>query len=221
MDYLKTIKKLRETNKEFTPRGIFVFHMNQYQGWMNELKDACKWPPGCIAVDESGNQWKASGGNARDGAKEWLPRNWGGIREPSEGKALGRPKKAPDQQLSTKSFRLDPTTIKTLTSLTARLKVNQTEVIRMAVHNLGVEYELVEDARKDGNMHTELQKRVYRIKTTALMRAREHMSSVELIHWWEKFVQKTRKARNFEELDEEMQAQILKWESEPYKVIGT
>jgi hypothetical protein len=89
----------------------------------------------------------------------------------------------------------------------------------MAVHNLGVEYDLVEETQKDGE--TDLLKRVYVIKTTALMRAREHMSSVELIHWWERFVQKTKKARKFKELDQEMQAQILKWESDPYKVIGT
>lgn len=226
MDYLKAVKKVKvelkeATGDEFSPGGVFIFYMNEYQGWMNELKDAYKWIPGSIAVDESGNQWKAFGGNARDGAEEWAPRNWGGAREPSEGKALGRPKKALGQELSTKSFRLDPTTIKTLTSLTSRLKVSQTEVIRMAVHNLGVEYDFFDSAKKEYKMQTELQKRVYGIKTTALMRAREYMSSVELVHWWEKFLRITQKAQKFEKLDEETQAQILKWESDPYKVIGS
>lgn len=226
MDYLKAIEKIKAghkeaTGNEFSPGGVFVFHMNEYQGWMNELKDAYKWVPGSIAVDESGNQWKAFGGNAWEGAEEWTPRNWGGIREPSEGKTLGRPKKAPDQQLSTKSFRLDPTTIKTLTSLASHLKVSQTEVIRMAIHDLGAEYDLFEGGGKKSKMQTELQERVYRIKATALMRAREYMSSIELVHWWDEFLQKTGKAKRFEELDEKTQAQILKWESNPYKIVGS
>ena len=226
MDYLKAVEKAKAEHKDATgnalsPGGVFVFHMNEYQGWMNELKDPHKWVPGSVAVDESGNQWKAFGGNARNGAEKWIPRNWGGIREPSKGKTLGRPKKAPDQQLCTKSFRLDPTTTKTLTSLASHLKVSQTDVIRMAIHDLGAEYGLFESAGKESSMQTELQKRVYRIKATALMRAREHMSSVELVHWWEKFLQKTKKAQKFEALDEEIQAQILKWESNPYKVIGS
>lgn len=226
MDYLKAIKKAKaklkeKTGNEFSPGGLFVFYMNEYQGWVSELKDAYKWAPGCIAVDESGNQWKAFGGNTSDSAEKWIPRNWGGTRKPSEGKSLGRPKKAPGQQLSTKSFRLDPITIKTLSSLASQLKVGQTEVIRMAIHNLGVEYDLFESARKESKMQTELQERVYRIKSTALMRAREYMGSVELVNWWEKFLRNTRKANKFEELDEDIQAQILKWESDPYKVIGS
>ncbi len=226
MDYLKAVEKAKAERKQaigkaFSPGGVFVFHTNKYQGWMNELKDAFKWEPGSIAVDESGNQWKAFGGNARDGAEEWIPRNWGGTRKPSDGKTLGRPKKAPGQQLSTKSFRLDPTTVKTLASLASHLKVSQTEVIRMAIHDLGAEYDLFEGGGKESKMQTELQKRVYRIKATALMRAREHMSSVELVRWWEEFLRDTSKAKRFDDLDEAIQAQILKWESNPYKVIGS
>ena len=70
-------------------------------------------------------------------------------------------------------------------------------------------------------MPTQLHKRITRIKATALMRAREYMSSVELVFWWDKFLKNTSKAERFEELDEKIQAQILKWESNPYKVIGS
>lgn len=70
-------------------------------------------------------------------------------------------------------------------------------------------------------MTTELEKRVDAIKATALMRAREHMSSVELVNWWKAFLEKTCKVDKFEELDAKTQALIIEWESAPYKIIGT
>ncbi|MFH1155567.1 MAG: hypothetical protein V1793_17315 [Pseudomonadota bacterium] len=70
-------------------------------------------------------------------------------------------------------------------------------------------------------MTTELERRINNIKATALMRAREYMSSVELVHWWDSFLESTRKVTRFEELDEKTQAQILEWEAHPYKIIGS
>lgn len=69
-------------------------------------------------------------------------------------------------------------------------------------------------------MTTELQKRIEDIKATALMKAREYMSSVELVHWWKAFLEKTRMVDKFEELDEKTQALIIDWESNPYQIIG-
>lgn len=70
-------------------------------------------------------------------------------------------------------------------------------------------------------MQTELQQRISRIKTTALMRAREHMGPVELTNWWTTFKKNTNELKSFADLDETTQAQILEWEAHPYIIIGT
>jgi len=41
------------------------------------------------------------------------------------------------------------------------------------------------------------------------------------VRWLDEFLKNTSKAKEFEEHDEKIQAQILKWESDPYKVIGS
>lgn len=51
--------------------GVVVIYDGQVSGWMNELRDPQHWCPGCIAVDQDGNQWQAVGGNDYDGANEW------------------------------------------------------------------------------------------------------------------------------------------------------
>ena len=70
-------------------------------------------------------------------------------------------------------------------------------------------------------MSKELQRRIAAIKITALMRAREHMGSYEVINWWANLVRNTRNLTSFDELDEKTKGQILEWEAHPYKVIGT
>ncbi len=62
-------KKWREEN-EYTGGVVIVFN-GEVPGWMNELRDPQGWEPGCIAVDEQGNEWVAVGGNADDGAERW------------------------------------------------------------------------------------------------------------------------------------------------------
>ncbi|MCG8685101.1 MAG: hypothetical protein MI892_09520 [Desulfobacterales bacterium] len=70
-------------------------------------------------------------------------------------------------------------------------------------------------------MSIELHDRINRIKTTALMKARKYMGPVELVNWWTGFKKNTNRAERFDELDERIQAQIIEWESEPYKIIGS
>lgn len=53
--------------------GVVVFFDGELNGWMNQLRDPQTWRPGCIALDEQGNQWKSVGGNDYDGAREWVP----------------------------------------------------------------------------------------------------------------------------------------------------
>lgn len=70
-------------------------------------------------------------------------------------------------------------------------------------------------------IQTDLRKRIDRLKTTAMMEARERMGPVELVHWWTTFRQKALEKEKFEELDEKIQEQILEWEAYPYEIIGT
>lgn len=60
-------------NNDRLEGGVVVIFNNQACGWMNELRDPQSWEPGCIAIDELGNCWKALGGNAYDGAELWEP----------------------------------------------------------------------------------------------------------------------------------------------------
>jgi hypothetical protein len=56
-----------------TPKGGLIVFNNSGEacGWINELRDPEHWEPGCIAIDESGTRWKATGGNNYDGAESW------------------------------------------------------------------------------------------------------------------------------------------------------
>lgn len=53
--------------------GVVVVFAGQAAGWMNELRDPQNWEPGCIAVDEAGNTWTATGGEPQNGATRWMP----------------------------------------------------------------------------------------------------------------------------------------------------
>ncbi len=66
----KQAKKWREENESYQG-GVVVFYDNEIQGWVNCLRDPETWRPGCIAVDELGNEFVATGGNDQNGAKCW------------------------------------------------------------------------------------------------------------------------------------------------------
>jgi hypothetical protein len=53
--------------------GVVVLYGTDHAGWMNELRDPQHWTPGCVAVDDTGGQWLAQGGNAQSGAVRWVP----------------------------------------------------------------------------------------------------------------------------------------------------
>lgn len=63
--------KWREAEGYQGREGVVVIYRGEVQGWVNELRDPSHWAPGCIAVDETGACWEATGGNEYDGATEW------------------------------------------------------------------------------------------------------------------------------------------------------
>lgn len=75
MDDLGTALAWRAQNGYIGRGGVVVVFDTLAQGWVNELRNPETWRPGCIAVDESGNSWIAMGGNDRDGASTWMPRD--------------------------------------------------------------------------------------------------------------------------------------------------
>jgi hypothetical protein len=64
--------KIWKTSKKVKAEGgVVVFYDGEPCGWMNELRDADHWVPGCIAVDEAGNEWRTVGGDSQRGALRW------------------------------------------------------------------------------------------------------------------------------------------------------
>jgi hypothetical protein len=49
-----------------SPQGVV-------QGWCNALRDPDHWIAGCVAIDEAGKQWVATGGDTKNGAECWEP----------------------------------------------------------------------------------------------------------------------------------------------------
>lgn len=53
--------------------GVIVLFQDEVQSWVNELRDANDWQPGCVALDEDGRTWTAIGGDKQNGALMWSP----------------------------------------------------------------------------------------------------------------------------------------------------
>lgn len=53
--------------------GVVILYFDVPTAWCEVLPEARGWAPGCVAVDEEGRTWIASGGNENDGAREWQP----------------------------------------------------------------------------------------------------------------------------------------------------
>ena len=73
-----TFKSPYEQAEEFRIRhsligGVVVFHSGKAVSWVNELRNPESWEPGVIAMNSEGQCWRATGGDAINGAKEWQP----------------------------------------------------------------------------------------------------------------------------------------------------
>lgn len=75
MEDLQTALEWRVRRGYVGRGGVVVVFDGIAQGWVNALRDAEAWRPGCVAVDEMGCSWLATGGNDQDGASTWMPRD--------------------------------------------------------------------------------------------------------------------------------------------------
>lgn len=60
------------------------------------------------------------------------------------GKREGAGRKKSESKMSTQSFTLDKETIQTINELAEILKTSKSKVIRMAIHDIGVTYDIVD-----------------------------------------------------------------------------
>ncbi|KMQ75270.1 hypothetical protein [Marinobacter subterrani] len=51
--------------------GYVIFFKGKAVAWWRWLDHPSGWEPGCIALDDTGKQWVATGGNAYEGAMRW------------------------------------------------------------------------------------------------------------------------------------------------------
>lgn len=64
-------KTWREKHGYIGKGGVIVIFDGVVNSWVNELRNPEHWLPGCLAIDEDGNQWIAKGGGKRKGAESW------------------------------------------------------------------------------------------------------------------------------------------------------
>ena len=55
--------------------GVVVLFAGEVQSWVNELRNAEHWRPGCVAIDEGGKSWTTIAGTETNGALMWLPKD--------------------------------------------------------------------------------------------------------------------------------------------------
>lgn len=46
--------------------GVIIVYNNVAEAWVNQIRNAERWRPGCIAIDENGKTWTAVGGSEQD-----------------------------------------------------------------------------------------------------------------------------------------------------------
>lgn len=63
----------RQENGYANENGVIVISCGQVQGWVDRLRNPDHWQPGCIAVNEVGEVFIATGGNIDAGAECWEP----------------------------------------------------------------------------------------------------------------------------------------------------
>ncbi|WP_051958119.1 hypothetical protein [Desulfobacter vibrioformis] len=134
MNYMKEIEAEKAhrkecSGKEYAAGGVFIFFDDEYQGWMNELRDPQKWVPGCVAVsDDSGRIWKAVGGNNEDGAETWQEVKScfqrGGVRP-----GAGRKPMNPELKKQKKAFSLSYESVHALVALQESLGLSSQSAV--------------------------------------------------------------------------------------------
>jgi hypothetical protein len=62
----------REENRYVGRGGVVVLLGDEVQSWVNALRNAEHWQPGCVAVDEAGRMGTTIAGSERDGTLMWL-----------------------------------------------------------------------------------------------------------------------------------------------------
>ena len=60
----------RQENKR--TGGLVVVYRGDAQGWIDELRDAQHWVPGCVAVSDVGQCWQTIAGDEDHGALMWI-----------------------------------------------------------------------------------------------------------------------------------------------------
>lgn len=137
-------KKL--TGREYGTDGYFVFRYEIYEGWIDDLDEPENWRVDSVAVDEQGNQFKAVGPDGAAWAEEWKPISWGGAGEPEKDKRSEKPEKVPEKEAAPETFRLDPATKAVLIELAVRLGRTQDDILKMAVNDMGVKYDILDES---------------------------------------------------------------------------
>jgi hypothetical protein len=51
--------------------GVVIIYNGIVQGWVDDLRNPEHWRAGCIAIDDAGRQWRATGGDYLSGAEQW------------------------------------------------------------------------------------------------------------------------------------------------------
>jgi len=64
---------LRKQYDKVHSGGYVIFFKGKAVAWKRWLDHPSGWEPGCIALDDTGKQWVAAGGNAYEGAMRWEP----------------------------------------------------------------------------------------------------------------------------------------------------
>jgi hypothetical protein len=71
----RAVAAMRYRMREQLEGGVVILNQGIATGWMDELRDPHAWNPGVVAVDESGKEWIALGGDHVKGALIWRQLN--------------------------------------------------------------------------------------------------------------------------------------------------
>lgn len=72
MNPVELATEYRKQTDSIGAGGVVVVYEGEVAGWIDTLRDPQSWQPGCLAIDEAGNTWRAEGGSEYDGAEDWI-----------------------------------------------------------------------------------------------------------------------------------------------------